>query len=813
MMDHPSIARILDAGTTEQGQPFFAMELVRGVPLTEYCDQNKLNIRERLEIFQQICDGIQQAHQKGIVHRDLKPSNILVTEFNGKAQPKIIDFGLAKALDTTQKLTDKTMSTGIGQVLGTLKYMSPEQAGLNSLDVDTRSDVYTLGVILYELLTGSTPLDDESLNRQAIMKILELIREKEPPRPSTRLSSIGDSALSISGVRQLEGRELTQILRGDLDWIVMKAIDKDRERRYGSAAGLSDDIQCYLNDAPVSARPPSSAYLLRKFVKRNRALALSVGAIGLTLIVGSVATGYGMIWALDEKEKADRSALAAKQLASEKAALADEKAALAEQKTELADRNQTVVDYFVSAFRSADTNLAGVTHKTTALEVLLKALERIEADTELSRDKLTKATLLEAIAESLKSLGAYKEAMPADEEALRLRTEALGKDASETWSSVSRLADSHVGLGDNTEALRLYRELLSYREENLGKEHVETLDTASNIARCYRALGQLQQAIRTQNEVLKARQKVLGDEHPDTLSSISALGVAYHAAGDLQSARPLLEESLKKRQSVLGEDHPSTLMSMTLLASLHQHAGRINEAIDLQLKTLAKREAKLGRDHPNTVTSVFALASCYSNAGRFAEALPLYQETLESRTRKLGDLHPDTFSAKDFLGDCYIRLGRVKEGLPLVEEAYRLRKAELGESHPETLLSMNHLALRYAEINRRDEAAELYEQALATQEKKLGKNHPETLATMNNLATCLYASKQFDRAIELLREAVDRHEEKLGSDHPHTLSFKNNLASVLAQTGNLKEAIQMHHELHATSVKQLGENHPDTITR
>ena len=308
MMDHQNIAKVLDAGTTDDGNPFFVMELVKGIPLTQYCDENKLSINERLELFIPVCNAIQHAHQKGIIHRDLKPSNVLVTLYDGKPVPKVIDFGLAKALEHTTKLTDKTMFTEFGKVVGTVQYMAPEQAEMNALDVDTRTDVYSLGVMLYELLTGSTPLDKETVGQNALLQILAIIREKEPPRPSNRLSSSGDSVTGISEQRKITPAKLQQILRGELDWIVMKALEKDRTRRYESATNLAQDLERYLNDETVSARPPSASYRFAKFVKKHRAAVFTISAIMLLLIAGIVGTSYGMIWALDASELAKEEA-------------------------------------------------------------------------------------------------------------------------------------------------------------------------------------------------------------------------------------------------------------------------------------------------------------------------------------------------------------------------------------------------------------------------------------------------------------------------------------------------------------------------
>src|SRR6266511_3243706 len=294
-MDHVNIARVLDVGATEWGRPYFVMELVHGVPITKYCDDNHLTPRERLELFVPVCQAIQHAHQKGIIHRDIKPSNVMVTLYDGKPVPKVIDFGVAKA--TEHKLTERTLFTQYGTMVGTLEYMSPEQAEMSALGVDTRSDIYSLGVLLYELLTGSTPLTHKRMKEAAYAEILRMIKEEEPPKPSTRLSDSGEALASISAQRHMEPAKLTKLVKGELDWIVMKTLEKDRNRRYETAKDFAADVRRYLNDEPVQACPPSTWYRFRKFARRNKRAVVTATAAALVavLAVAGLATSTALI--------------------------------------------------------------------------------------------------------------------------------------------------------------------------------------------------------------------------------------------------------------------------------------------------------------------------------------------------------------------------------------------------------------------------------------------------------------------------------------------------------------------------------------
>jgi serine/threonine protein kinase/WD40 repeat protein/tetratricopeptide (TPR) repeat protein len=382
LMDHPNIARVLDAGTTNSGRPYIVMDLVKGVPITRYCDEHRLTPRERLDLFIPVCQAIQHAHQKGIIHRDLKPSNVLVAPYDGRPVPKVIDFGIAKAAG--QQLTEQTLVTGFGAVVGTLEYMSPEQAQLNQLDIDTRSDIYSLGVLLYELLTGTTPLEKKRLKEAAMVEVLRLIREEEPPRPSTRLSTTAQTP-SIAANRGLEPKRLKGLVRGELDWIVMKALEKDRGRRYETANGFARDIQHYLADEPVEACPPSTAYKLRKFARKHQGLLRTAAAVVLLLATGAVVS----TWQAFRATRAETQAREAQTRAEEQFDLAQQSEAKAHQAQDVAqaERQHAVNNLYHARVQEAAAlrRARGMGYRTQVFNRLQEALKLDTPDKDIER--------------------------------------------------------------------------------------------------------------------------------------------------------------------------------------------------------------------------------------------------------------------------------------------------------------------------------------------------------------------------------------------------------------------------------------------
>ncbi len=642
MMDHVNIARVVDGGTTENGRPYFVMELVHGVPITKYCDDNHLTPRQRLELFVPVCQAIQHAHQKGIIHRDIKPSNVMVTLYDGKPVPKVIDFGVAKA--TEQKLTERTLFTQYGTLVGTLEYMSPEQAEMSALGVDTRSDIYSMGVLLYELLTGSTPLTHKRIKAAAYGEILRIIKEEEPPKPSTRLSDSGEALASISAQRDMEPTKLTKLVRGELDWIVMKTLEKDRNRRYETASAFAADVQRYLADEPIQARPPSAGYRLRKFARRNKWPVLAANLVLLALFVGVVGTSWGFVRAEQQRQIAElneQKAIAAAEAEKQERMVAQTR------ETEARDVLEFLEEKVIAAARP-EGQAGGLGREVT----VRKALEAALPDIGL---RFTDQPLVEA----------------------RLRF---------------TLATSFANLGEQKIAVDLAERAWAIRSKRLGPDHPDTLASVHNLANCYYSLGRHPEALKLREETLALMKAKLGLDDPKTLGAMSNLAVSYATVGEQDKALKLNEETLALLKAKFGPNDPATLRSMNNLAGLYSGFGRHDEALKLGQETVARMKDRLGPKHRATLTSMDTLAMIYHNRGQFDEAVKLYEVTLPLMKEILGPDQSVTLSCMMGLANGYAALDRHSEELKVREEMVLRRQAKLAINHPDLIESLNYLA-------------------------------------------------------------------------------------------------------------------------
>jgi serine/threonine protein kinase len=786
LMDHPNIARVYDAGTTENGRPYFVMELVQGVPITTFCDERKLAPAARLELFIQVCHAVQHAHQKGIIHRDLKPSNILVARHDDQPVPKVIDFGIAKA--TAGRLTDQTVFTAVEQFIGTPAYMSPEQAQVSVVDIDTRSDIYSLGVLLYELLTGRTPFDTAELLKIGLDEMRRHIREVDPPRPSTRLSTLQGEALSTTAQRrQIAAPKLVNLIRGDLDWIVMRCLEKDRARRYETANGLAADLLHHLHQEPVTACPPSQWYRLKKLVRRNRLAFGAAAGVTLALLLGLAAS----VWQAVRAQRAEAATRA--------------EAAV----------TRAVNDFLVQdLLRQADSRTQADTK--IAPDPDLKVREALDRAGEKVGERFKdqpriEAEIRSAIGSTYRGVGEYGKSVLHLERALELRRRLLGKEHAGTLTAMSNLAAAYQVAGKLELSLPLSEETLKLRKARLGLDHPDTLVSMSNLAAAYQVAGKLELALPLSEETFNLRKAKLGPEHPSTLISMNNLALAYHAAGKLDRALPLHEETLKLRKARLGLDHPDTLNSMNNLALEYKHGGKLNLALPLAEETLKLQQTKLGADHPGTLTAMNNLASTYKAAGRLNMALPLHVEALQLTKAKYGSDHPDTLISMNNVAVAYHDTGKLDLALPLHEETLKLRKAKLGPDHPDTLASMSNLALAYGAAGKRDQALPLLEETLKLRKAKLGSDHPDTLMSMNNLASAYKDAGRLDQTLALYEERLKLTRAKLGAEHSDTLTAMNNLARTYQAAGKLDLALPLYDETLRLRKAKLGPEHADTL--
>jgi serine/threonine protein kinase/tetratricopeptide (TPR) repeat protein len=720
MMDHPNIAKVLDAGTTTTGRPYFVMELVKGIPITTYCDDKKLTVRQRLELMVSVCNAIQHAHQKGIIHRDIKPGNILVAQYDGKPVPKVIDFGIAKA--TAQKLTEKSMFTEFGQVIGTLEYMSPEQAEMNQLDVDTRSDVYSLGVLLYELLTGTTPLDGKRMRSLAFMEMLRMIREDEPPRPSNRLSTL-DTLPSVAANRQTEPARLSGLLRGELDWIVLMALDKDRNRRYESANGLAQDIQRYLQDEPVAACPPSSAYRFRKFAIRNKAILVAVALLALTLCVGMIGTGWQAIRAMRaeaksnqenrEKEAALKAALKSAELervAREAESEQREKALQSEEDTR-ALSVFLVNDVLSTARPKGEQGGLGVDVKIR--DAIDAAAERIS---ETFRDRPnSEAIVRQAIGVTYRSIGEAQKAVEQLQKALEIRLQLLGSSDSATLDSRNSLAVAYSQLGMHDKALREHEAIVSSQRSKPGWENeLLTFGFMRNLASAYHHNGQLDLAISLGEEVLK-NQIRLSAPREEVLHAMSCLGASYVETGRFDEGFALLEDACEEGTELFESDESEMQDLVYYLARGYEAARQYEKALALHKKIFATRLHELGADHPATIMSQLHIGICYGRSGKSKEALGVLEECLKICTDKLGPEHPDTLEAMNALGVSLYSLERYEDAERVYTQLAPIARRVLGPNNKITLSAVYNLGMQYSKLGKHAAANELFEEALHMQ--------------------------------------------------------------------------------------------------
>jgi serine/threonine protein kinase/tetratricopeptide (TPR) repeat protein len=754
LMDHPNIAKVFDAGTAETGRPYFVMELVRGISITSYCDQKRLSTADRLKLFIEVCHAVQHAHQKGIIHRDIKPSNVLVTLHDGKAVPKVIDFGISKALG--QKLTDKTIFTGFAQLIGTPAYMSPEQAELSGLDMDTRSDIYSLGVLLYELLTGVTPFDKETMAKAGLDEIRRMIRETDPPRPSTRVETMGAKATEIAKDRHTEPEVLRKLVRGDLDWIVMKCLEKDRTRRYETTNGLASDIQHHLSNEPVVARPPSTVYRLEKLVRRNKVAVTATGAIAAAIIFGLVLSVYGL-------GNAERQRLRAE---------TNEKSAQAE-----AAKSQQVARILRDMLKGVGPSVALGRDTGLLREILDETADHFASD--LQQQPAVEAELCYTIGATYYDIGEYEKAESMHRRGLELRELAFGRTNVLVADSLCSLGEVLAARGDETNAEPMQREALHIRRSLLGNNHPDVVASlkalADTILGPHANNPRLGEAEELDREALALAQKIYTNDHPTVASSMSSLGNVLWRKGEgadtevLNEAEKLLRGALEMQKRLFGDFHPSVASTASMLGNVLRAEGQAAEAELILRESLANRQKLLGDDHPALISSVDRVAALMSSQGRFSDAEPMYRQELAIRRKRDGSTNGAVVTTLNLLGIAIRRQGRVAEAEPLFREALEITKS-LSETTNNEDISMGKMILASALIEQGkavEEAEGLLREGLPFMEEKF----PDQWVTFwgQHLLGCsLMLQKRYVEAEPLLTSGylgIKERSERIGAPY------------------------------------------------
>ena len=736
MMDHPAIAKIHDAGTTPRGRPYFVMEYVRGVPITEHCDRHRLTNRERLELFVQVCEGVQHAHQKAVIHRDLKPSNVLVTIRDDRPQPKIIDFGVAKA--TARKLTDQSMFTQLGVMVGTPAYMSPEQAEMTEQDVDTRTDVYSLGVLLYELLVGELPFDMKELGKAGYEAVVRTLRESEPLKPSTRLSAMRETSTEAAKRRRTELPTLKRELSGDLDWITMKALEKDRARRYETANGLAADIRRHLNDEPVVASPPSASYRLRKLVRRNRAAFTAVTAVFVALLLGVAASTWSMLHARRAERSAEIQMLEAQRQSS-----------IAEAVNQFLNR-----DLLSAVMPSARR---GEGRDVTMREVLDVAGERIEEASreggEFADKPLVEASIRTTLGTTYLRLGEYELAEPHYERAMELTERTLGESDPKLAPVLNNLANLHLSQGRYDEAEPLFRRAIEIEKSALGEAGAALSESTMDLALLSQRRGNYDEAEALYRQVMVHQEAADGPEALTTTFTMYRLANLLQEIGQLAEAESLQSRVFDVWTRTLGERAPWTLASSNSLANVYASDGRLDEAAALMIRTLELKREVYGPENPTTLNTLNGLGELAESAGRYEDAERYHRETLELRTRTLGEEHPRTLYSMTRLAFSIARRGRYAEAEPLAARARDLSRSTLGADHPTTMWADDAYGAVLVGLERWG-GAEVVLRDLVGKTETLGEEDPIVPLARARLATVLGRQGRPDEAERLLETAI-----------------------------------------------------------
>jgi len=732
LMDHSAIAKVFDADATPQGEPYFVMEYVAGVPITDYCDNHRLSTRERLELLTRVCEGVQHAHQKAIIHRDLKPSNILVAEVNGKPEPKIIDFGVAKAL--TQKLTIDTMFTRAGALVGTPEYMSPEQASSTGEDVDTRTDVYSLGIILYELLAGAPPIE---LRKLALEEFLRRLRQDEPPKPSTRITK-QDPATSteVARKRQTEPQTLAKQLRGELDSIALKALEKDRSRRYASASEFESDIKRYLQNEPVLAVPPSVAYRARKFSRRHRAGLLMLSAFVLVLVAAAAISIRQSIVARRQRDRADAEAASAR----------------------------AVSEFLRNDLLSqADPTAQGGTDSEPDPDVKARTLlERaaLRANKRFAGQPLIESEIQDTIGHAYEGLGLYADSEKHVRRAYELSASSRGPDAPETLDLLMALSGTLRNLNQYADAVTMAKTALDAETRKLGPEDPRTVVAMQNLGALYLFTNQHAEAEPLLKKALEIQTRRNGYDNIDTLNTSDSLAQLYIDQSRYAEASVVLAKGLESYRRVFGPDHPFTSREMFGLGKVLQGKGDYPEAERVFAEALAIDQRTRGKRHPDTLGTAERLGRTLVDAGNFDQGIPLLESTLGDFRETLGPGSYAALTCEMYLGAGYDAKGDRLRAEQTLRPALQGLRALGKDQEDQAAVAAELLGVNLVEQRKYSQAEPVLRQAV-TYRVKGDKDDWQLYRAQAFLGAALSGLKRYPEAEKLLLSGQQGLEQRL----------------------------------------------------
>ena len=698
VMDHPNVAKVFDGGMTPAGRPYFVMEYVKGEPITDSCERLGLTIKQRLELFIPVCQAVQHAHHKGIIHRDLKPSNILVEEIDGKPTPKVIDFGIAKAIDQTH--AERSVVTEEGRMVGTYEYMSPEQAG-GEADVDTRTDVYSLGVVLYELLSGTLPFDPKSLRAAAYAEIQRIIREVEPPRPSTRLSTADDqTGAEIARARQAEREKIAGELRRELEWIPLKALRKDRARRYASAESLAADVRRYLEGRPLEAAPESRAYLLRKFVRRNRLQVSAVAAVFLALAGGLGATLWMAQSARNEAKRADAN-----------------------------------LDLAMVSLRSHDPYWSAKMHYATS-DGMQQVMTKVDSGAFADQPE-SAAAILRTISITSLDTGKLDTATTSAERSLAIERSQHRGDHPHVAECLNRLGLARKANGRSPDAVQLLSDSLQMYRRLYRRDHRDIAMVLTDLAAVLVATGQFKDAARLFDEALEMDRRLFAGDHPFVAGDLNNAGKIRDVLRQPAEAETFYTQALEMFQRLHQGDDPNMAITLDCLAQHRAVKGELKEAESLETQALNMRRRMFRGDHPETLSSINNLAGIYLYMQRPQDAEPLLTESLDMARRLYVADHPRVEDLLHNLGSTRMMLNRPSDAEPLLVQALEMqRRLSSNSDSDETAKILSDLSHVRAQLGRAAEAIRMAEEALAMGERVLPADHPDLQSIRENLRLC-----------------------------------------------------------------------------